>query len=119
MSDKIRWILPLAIVIASALVSSGADGSKTTVSKSIQMSSEQLAATMVAYEEHRLWWKERGVELTPKELLKRHWAILVSQVDAKTVVIRFLPASSNIRGGAVSYKVDLTGLNVIERDFER
>lgn len=37
--------------------------------------SDIFAAFLVAYEEHRKWWKSNSVDLNPRELTARHWAI--------------------------------------------
>ncbi len=85
----------------------------------INASSEVFAAFLVAYEADRKWWKDKSVDLNPREFIARHWAVHVSQEQPDRVSVLFLPASSAIRGGGVEYVVDIKKLQIIDVIFER
>ena len=91
--------------------------SQTKVDKPI--TSEIVAALLVAYEAHSRWWKSKGVDLTPRELQVRHWAIHYSHTAPDRVQVVFLPESPTMTGGDIGYSVDLKSLRVVDRYFGR
>ena len=85
----------------------------------VKISMDVIAAFVVAYDAHRLDWKERGVELTPAEFYARHCSVVARRETDDRVDIGFGPPSPISFGGTKHYVVDTETWTVIKTWGER
>ncbi len=112
-----RLVLGLSVLLAAALAWSDVGEGEVAV-KHTRLSSTCVAGFAVALDAHREWSKTQGIVLTATELTRRHWAVHLVE-DGSTLTVRFLPESTNVRGGGVAYRIDLKRMEVVGQDFER
>ncbi len=89
------------------------------LSKAIFAPSDLLAGFLVAFQAQQKWWADKGVNLTPRELMTRHYAVHCSRNSKGQLVTSFFPPSPYTAGGEVTYYVDQESLEVAEVRFER
>jgi hypothetical protein len=115
----IQIVLTAVLILLLQELRAGEGSEKIQMKAENPLRSDVLAAFLVAYEEHLVWWKAKGVNLTPKELTAHHWGIHYSREGPDRIAITFLPESPTIAGGDVEYVVDLKTFRVVERIFGR
>lgn len=81
--------------------------------------SDLFAAFLVAYDAQRASWQARGVQLSPRELIARHYAIHIARDGDRRVAVMFAPKSPFVSGGGVTYFVDTEALKVVGKKIER
>lgn len=118
---KVRVLLLVILVLAilPELAAHQEQRSVPPTDETISGSSDLFAAFLVAFKEHQEWWRSQTVQLTPKELTERHYAVRCMRKDAGRIIVRFFPQSPDQFGGSTVYIVDRGTLKVIERSFER
>jgi len=118
-SVRIKVAIGIAILVLGLQVF-GANPEKTQgAGKTVLYGkSEMFAAFLVAYEAHQACWKTQGINLTPQELVVRHYAIHCMYDGANHIRVLFLPESFEVRGGGIAYVVDRKTMKVIERVAE-
>ena len=84
----------------------------------VYVSSELFASFLVAFEAQKEYWRERGVELTPRELTLRHQTIGCQRDESGLVDVTFYPDHPML-GGGVRYYVDPKELKIVKRRFGR
>ncbi len=112
-------VIAIAIGLGSGLYVPAMDqGTNTTGSERIVASSELFAGFLVALEDQRTYWGEKGVTLTPRELTKRNSEIQCYKDGSGVIVITFY-SKPLLPGGSVRYYVDPKELKVVKRSSGR
>ncbi len=119
---RATWIVLVSIIILAGGAARG-DSSRSMplegLDKAILAPSDLLAAFLVAYEEQQKLWQNKGVALTPRELIVRHYAVYCTRNGPGQIAVMFTAASPFVSGGGMTYFVDMESLKVVERKVER
>lgn len=122
MKNRTTWSLLTAILVLSASQMLGNEPEQEIPDPTLDVvyaRADLFAAFLVAYEEQQKRWRRRGVELTPQELVRRHWAIHCARETPDHVTVMFGPSSPYINDGGVIHVVDKRSLRIIETKLDR
>jgi len=74
---RVKLVIVMAMLLLGQQVFSDDQGTgKRPTGKDVLFgNSDMFAAFIVAFKEHQAWWSARGVQLTQRELVARHYAI--------------------------------------------
>ena len=120
-----RWTLYSTLLLAAVTLGQPTVANpqpivdSAALGRPILASSDLLAAFLVAYDAQHEAWKAKGVQLTPRELIARHYSVQISREGSEQVVVSFAPSSPSVSGGGVTYHVDTRTLKVVGKSFER
>lgn len=116
------WLVVFAVCVmcGSQIAGDGnKGGSPDGTADVIFARSDLFGAFVVAYEQQQKRWRGLGVELTPQEFVKRHWAVHCAREGSDRFAVTFTPASPLISDGAVIHMVDRHSLKVVETKLDR
>ena len=107
----------LSAMLTAAFVVTEAQPIRKPATDRILGDSELFAGFLVAFEAHKAYWKGKGIDISPAELIKRHTRIACVKDEEGYIVVTFFPEQLLQAGGDVSYFVDSRVLKVVRTEY--
>jgi hypothetical protein len=89
-----------------------------TPQETLVATSDLFAACLVGVDAQREYWRKKGVNLTPRELVERHSRVVCQKDENGEVEVTFYPKQGT-RGGDITYIVNLDDLSVVKTMYGR